>query len=206
MNDEATRFPLTWPAGWTRTPRRQRGTARFRQSAGNGSGAIRQSVDRRTAKSRLIEELRLLGATSVVISTNVPPKALLDHEPENTGVAVYFKLQGKQRCLACDRWSRVADNIVAVTSHIDALRSIERWGVGTIEQAFVGYAALPPSPEDWWLVLDIPQSSSLEQVNAAFKRKALAAHPDRGGSHEEMSRLSAARDVGRRALSSGASS
>jgi hypothetical protein len=57
---------------------------------------------------------------------------------------VYFKLHGKDRVLACDKWDRVADNIAAIAAHIDAIRRQDRYGVGTIDQAFAGYSALPP--------------------------------------------------------------
>ena len=195
-NHDITRFPLTWPNGWVRTLRKHRQAARFRQGI-----VSREPVDRRMARRRLAEELRLLGADRVVVSSDVPTKALLEYEPDDPGVAVYFSLNGKQYCLPCDRWSRVADNIVAIANHIDAQRSQKRWGVGSVEQAFAGYQALPPKADsnDWPLVLGIAPSASLAQAESAFKRLAKTAHPDHGGSHDAMSRLTAAREAARRA-------
>lgn len=116
-------------------------------------------------------------------------------EPTDPGAAVYFKLKGKPRCLACDKWARVADNIAALAQHIDALRRIERYGVGTMEQAFAGYAALPPSPSDWWIVLGVPQEATDAQIDDAYRQLARKSHPDAGGSHSEMARINAARDA-----------
>jgi hypothetical protein len=33
----------------------------------------------------------------------------------------------------------VADNIAAIAAHIDAIRRQDRYGVGTLDQAFAGY-------------------------------------------------------------------
>ena len=64
--------------------------------------------------------------------------------PDDPGVAVYFQLHDKERVLACDKWDTVADNIAAIAAHIDGIRRQDRYGVGTIDQAFAGYSALPP--------------------------------------------------------------
>ena len=62
--------------------------------------------------------------------------------PDDPGVAVYFQLHDKERVLACDKWDTVADNIAAIAAHIDGIRRQDRYGVGTIDQAFAGYSAL----------------------------------------------------------------
>jgi hypothetical protein len=110
---------------------------------------------------------------------------------------VYFKFKGKATVLACDGYFRVADNIAALAAHIDALRRIERYGVGTIEQALAGYKALPAdSAADWRAVLGFPKDArpSLDQVDAAYKAIAKQKHPDVGGSEMEMTHLNRARD------------
>jgi len=78
-------------------------------------------------------------------------------------------------------------------ARIEALRGIDRWGVGTIEQAFTGYQALP-APEQWWQVLGVSATATREQIDAAYRVKAKAAHPDHGGSNAAMARLNSARD------------
>lgn len=122
-------------------------------------------------------------------------------EPKDPGTAVYVAFQGKPLVFACDKWDRVADNLVAIAQHIDALRRIDRYGVGKLEQAFVGYAALPPSAEDWRIVLGVGEYATVDQVNAAFLEKAKSAHPDVGGTHDEMAKLTAARDLAMKVLS-----
>lgn len=209
---EQQRYPLSWPTGWKRTTAVQRSVATFAKHGHQSVTRDGREVVRKTSRAlsvteaveRLQGELYRLGATHEILSTNIRPR--LDGSPDSRlsdppdpGAAVYFRLKGKDRCLACDRWTRVADNIAAIAQHIDALRRIERYGVGTMDQAFAGYAALPASPRDWWIVLQVTPDATSAQVDDAFRRLAKAAHPDAGGSHEQMARLNAARDEARKA-------
>lgn len=188
-----TAFPLQWPSGWPR--------ARFRQRAvfgTTGRKGWKESLTVADARARLSEQLDFLGARYATLSTNVELR--LDGqprsgqpEPSDPGAAVYFQIKGRDTVLACDKWDRVADNIAAVAKHIEALRGIDRWGVGTAEQAFAGYQALP-APEQWWQVLGVSSNATMDEIKAAYRKRAAAAHPDSGGSHAEMARLNAARD------------
>lgn len=197
-------YPLEWPIQVPRTMTPQR--ARF------GAVGMGAAID------GLRAELRRLGALDVVVSSNVAlridgfPRAGLP-EPKDAGVAVYFRLFNLKRlsrpyCLPCDRWHRVAHNIRAIALHIEAMRGMERWGVGSIEQAFAGYAALPAPGADWWAVFGIEKQTLgdggklavLQIVEARFAERLKAAHPDLGGSHEEMVRLNAARAAARAEL------
>jgi hypothetical protein len=209
MSETAQRYPLAWPAGWARTPSLHRLPARFGQTirrySQDGQSSRRQSgpLSVSTATGRLQGELDRLGARDPILSTNV--KLRLDGmprsdqaEPSDPGAAVYFALKGKPRTLACDRWLRVADNIAAIAAHIEAIRAVDRYGVGTLEQAFAGYAALPPAA-DCWAVLGIAPNAGLEEIEMAFRALARRAHPDAGGSHDAMARLTAAREQARKA-------
>lgn len=215
--NEATRFPLSWPTGWRRTSSGQRVRATFRSSKQssyvNTEGSTVRSVSVRAlsvsdAIKRLAAELGRLGAREEILSMNV--KTRLDGlpysnqpEPTDPGAAVYFKLNGKPRALACDKWTRVADNIAAIAQHIDALRRIDRYGVGTLEQAFAGYAALPPAGGDWRSVFRFPNGATLSAVEARYRELARDQHPDRGGDTVAMARLNAARDAARQELAHG---
>jgi len=159
-----------------------------------------------TAIDRLRAELRRIDVEEYILSTNlVLGRQGLPHpeqrEPQDPGAAVYFKLAGHPRVFACDCWTRTADNIAAVAAHIAAMRAVERYGVGTLDQAFAGYAALPaPTTEEWWAVLGLPPTATLDEIEAAFRQLARNSHPDVGGSHDGMSRLTAARSEAREAL------
>ena len=184
-------FPLYWPAGVPRTTVRSR--ARFK--TGQRFAFIRD---------RLLHEVQLLGAANVVLSTNIPvrndglPYASQGKMLADPGVAVYFKLKGASRVLACDKWASAAENMAAIAGHIEAIRAVDRYGVGTLEQAFAGYQALPAQASPWWTVLEFDQRPvSLRVVEDRYTELAKVHHPDRGGRPDTMAKINAARDAAR---------
>jgi len=195
------RFPLSWPAGWRRTPPGARQGARWskreRHYGTEHSWTTRGTLTVADALKRLQTELDRLGATDVLLSTNVQTR--LDGlpysnrgEPADPGAAVYFKLKRQARCLAVDKWTRVADNIAALAAHIGAIRGIDRYGVGTLEQAFAGYAMLTTGKASWWATLGVQHDAEMAQIEAAYRRVAKLAHPDAGGSHAAMAEVNEA--------------
>jgi len=217
---DATRYPLSWPFGWKRTKSGERATATFTESAMVKRSqwnreAVRydqievkgtKRVGLPTARERLTDQLQRLGAADVLLSTNLQlttygqPRGG-QGEPADPGVAVYFTLHGKDRVLACDKWTTVAGNMAAIAAHIDAIRRVDRYGVGTLDQAFAGYDSLPaPGSHNrppWRKVLGIAEDEncSAEAVQAAYRDMAKQFHPDlQGGSHEAMAMLNEARD------------
>ncbi len=201
MNENATRYPLSWPAGWKRTPTNLRRRATFGTKR---PGEWKREMTPATAVGRLSTELTRLGAEpgTEVLSTNLILR--LDglprsdqREPDDPGAAVYFQLMGKPMVLACDKWTRVADNITAIAAHIEAIRAVDRYGVGSLEQAFAGYAALPAdTAANWRAVFGFAADSqpSADEVDRAFKRAARDRHPDRGGTDLDMAHLNRARE------------
>lgn len=194
-------YPLHWPAGWPRTALAQRKPAAFGKMRASGYG--REALTVAGARGRLSRELGLLDASNPVLSTNVELR--LDgqprsdrRDPDDPGAAVYFSLGGRPMALACDRWDRVADNIAALAKHIEALRGMDRWGVGTTAQAFTGYQALPSPdavpPASCWAILGIEPTRDPAKIRAAFRTKAAEHHPDRGGMTADMTALIQARD------------
>lgn len=174
-------YPLSWPAGWARTKRRQ------------GARYGKWSVAR--ACEELLGELGRdpirCAPRAIAVSTNVAVR--LDglpysnqRAPDDPGAAVYFPMGGRPTVLACDRWDRVEHNLRALSLHVAALRALDRHGVGTLEQAFLGYAALPEHAggRAWWEVLELddPRGAvpeiTLEEVESAFREAARYWHPD----------------------------
>ncbi len=212
-DDQVNAYPLAWPTGWPRKTSAQRTRAVFgavKQVKGR-SWSSREQLTLAEARERLVRELERLNARDEILSTNLQlrldgwPKSG-QAMPADPGAAVYFKLKGRATVLACDKWDRVEDNIAAIAKHIEALRGMERWGVGSIEQAFTGYAALP-APKPWWQVLGFSSahSASAEDIALRYRTRASEAHPDRpGGSHDAMAALNAARDEGLALIKAGA--
>lgn len=206
-------YPLAWPEGWPRAKVRK--TAKFsrgvRQYSQHGSGSW-VSHDKLTIADAVARVQRELGALDVprgesVISTNLElrldglPKSG-QREPDDAGVAVYWRRgRGEMKVMAIDIYDRVADNIAAVAATLEAMRAIERHGGAQIlDRAFTGFTALPP-PRSHWDVLGIAPRSNADAINAAYRAKALAAHPDKGGSTAAMAELNAARDAALKEIS-----
>jgi hypothetical protein len=186
-------FPLSWPQGWPRTPAGRRRKSKFGSNLG---------ISQHT---KLRNELRLLGATNVVISSNVavrgdglPYAAEGRRRYDDPGVAVWFVLDGKPRSMARDPYHTPWENVRSLVLAIEAMRSLERHGGSAmVERAFEGFAALPApkAKRKWWDVLEVSPSSPRYVIEQNFKRLARDWHPDKhGGSSERMSELNVARD------------
>ncbi len=197
----AEAFPLQWPPGRERREYWKREASNFDTSMSK-------------ARDALFNELKLLGAKHVVLSSNVPLR--LDGKPyasfpaiRDPAVAVYFSYRDKQMCFACDRWNKVEDNIQAIRKTIEALRGIARWGTGDMLQAaFTGFAALPPPivagmDRPWREVLGVHAGSGRAHVDDAYRRLASKHHPDRGGDPAKMAELNRARDQALAELAAG---
>lgn len=191
-NHEITGFPLCWPPGKPRTATAARRHARFKTSFAQ-------------ARNSLIAEIRRLGGTYPIFSSDIPRRndglPYADARPKSgdSGIAVYFKHKGKQLCFACDCYLTVDDNMHAIALTIEALRGIARWGTGDMmEAAFTGFTALPAPGEsdqnEWWKVLGLAVNASPEQVKEAYRILVKKHHPDVGGDPELLRRVTAAWD------------
>lgn len=201
-----TRYPLQWPAGWKRTRWGDRKDANFKR--------FNKRLTVADGLGRVVDELGRLGVHSdfVIVSTNVEtrldgmPRSGLA-EPADPGVCVYWQHGGVRsgnpmRCMAVDRYTKVADNLAAVAATLEAMRAIERHGGASIlDRAFTGFAALPPPivagmKRHWRDVLGFPPDAeiSVSELRARWKKLAIANHPDRGGDGQRMADINAARD------------
>jgi hypothetical protein len=205
MNE--TSYPLDWPVGWKRALVRTR--AKF---VGKVGGRVQSGTDVRWESServtiaqgvtRVLAELRRFGVeeADIVISTNL--RLRLDGlpiskqaNPADPGAAVYWKKGNDTRCMAIDRYDRIADNLAAIAATLDAMRAIERHGGATIlDRAFSGFKALA-APEQPFQVLGVKHDATPAQIEDAYRRLASQHHPDRGGDEQQMARINLARDA-----------
>lgn len=166
-------YPLSWPAQW---PREQ-----DPQYSSFKTGLVQ-------AQRQLVRELELLGATDIIISSNAQLNrygeiAARQRRIDDTGVAVYFTLHGEQRCIPCDKWILLEDNVHAIELAVAALRGLERWGARQmVDAAFSGFAALPASSKTgWWVVLGVPRDATRDQIEREYRAWVKIHHPDVGG-------------------------
>jgi hypothetical protein len=175
----------------------QRTDSKFR------AGGTRLSVG--DGATRVYQQLHSFGIPEhkVIISSDL--RLRLDGKPYSDqatgsmdpGVAVYWQDGKQQRCMAIDRYTRIADNLAAIAATIEAMRAIERHGGAVIlERAFQGFAALP-APRPWWQVLELADHHATRaQIMDAHRRLAMKHHPDRGGDADAMADINWARDQG----------
>lgn len=177
-------YPLRWPKEWTRT--KIPGKSAFQPRT------VHQAME------ELEFQLKKLGASHIVVSSNVT----LGPPPADKGVCVYFRLRDRPYALPCDKWAKVEENIWVLAKHIEGLRASERWGVGTLDRVFEGYAALPPPGSSaggsWWDILGVTATATFEATQEAYRLKARAYHPDTGGDSGTMAVINAAWDQARK--------
>lgn len=170
-------YPLQWPDGWPREQNPQ--YSKFQ------TGLVQ-------ARNGLTRELERLGASDIIISSNAALNKngeISARQPKihDTGVAVYFTLHGEQRCLPCDKWVFLEDNVHALELTVGALRGLDRWGAKEmVDAAFRGFAALPPGDSSsvssgWWTILDVSPEATLDEIESAYRRMVKIYHPDKGG-------------------------
>lgn len=130
-----------------------------------------------------------------IISTNVEVR--LDglpysnrSAPHDPGVAIYWKdSKGRKKCMAVDRYDRVADNIAAIAATLDGMRAIQRHGGAEIlERTFLGFAQLPERVgRQWREVLGFGEGHvTKEDVDSQFKARARKVHSDHNGGGDEL--------------------
>jgi hypothetical protein len=185
-----TAYPLRWPPGWPRTDpsRRERWPQGDRLTI---SGSLKSLQD----------ELRRLGATQIVLSSNV---SLGNEHPTDVGVVAYALYGKKQIAIPCDRWASVAANLRAIAKTIEAMRGMERWGAKhMITAMFQGFTALAaPDRADWRASLGFRPDERPTPDQVKMRRNELAQrhHPDRGGNPAQMAEINAAHDAALREL------
>lgn len=211
MSAQTTAYPLCWPAGWKRTESYRRSPAAFgKLRAHAAGGTVKGLLSVNDATCRVLHEIGLLGVQrgNLIISTNLRLRLdglpyLDQREPSDPGAAVYWikNIRQPMKCMAIDRYDRVADNLAAIAATVEAMRAIERHGGAEIlNRALLGFEALP-EPEQWWQVLGFNVApSTLQEAESAFRSLAKTHHPDVGGDAAKFARVANAIEQARKAL------
>lgn len=188
-------YPLCWPdflprkTGW-------RESGRFKTTLAAALKNVQASI-------------RLFGSDSgkpvrdIVLSSNC---TLGVEKPSDPGVAAWFTWDGEQVCIPVDRYDTPASNLQAIHHIIEARRVELRHGsLALVKASFRGFKALPdPNKRSWRDVLGFhdaaPGTVTADMIKLRYRERASTAHPDKGGSADEMARLTAARDEALRAV------
>lgn len=187
---------LDWPPEYDRTPEAER------EPYPHGF-----KVTRTEAFQSILDELsRMDGVTDVQLSFGAeqtvrdPNRPYADATFDDPGVVVRFSRNGEDFAMPCDRWDNPRDNARAIALTIEAKRALTRYGVETIESEFrrlrlpsgTGVVTGDPPPHE---VLGVEPDAHPRAVRAAYRERVKEAHPDQGGSAEELAQVKRAREA-----------
>ena len=193
MDNHITAYPLSWPTWQSRTSATK--SANFGQRGDNG---WKKQLTLSQATRRVLEEIEKFtkaGKTyrtkDIVISTNLKvrvsdglPKSG-QPKPDDPAVSVWFILDGESRCIPCDTYDRIEDNLAGAAATIASLRTIERHGSGMFKAAFTGFTALPDPDSstraNWRIILGNYQGNDISEARQIWKKLRSEQHPDKGG-------------------------
>lgn len=184
-------YPLAWPEGQPRTKHKTR--SQFRTEINRAVENVRKGLANFGKDSGK-------AVNNLIISSNV---TLMDDQPADGGVAVYFKWDGLDCCIAVDRYEKPKENLQPIVHVIDAERvKLRHGGLNVVRSSFRGYAALPPpsNRKPWWDVLGVPEDCRLDAARHAHRTLAVKHHPDAGGDAGTMAEINRAWDEARMAL------
>ena len=204
-------YPLQWPAGRPRTTDNQRIDSRFKLN----------SATKHDVQVELFWECERMGGEYIVISTMIEVRRdglpyANRRAPEDPGVAVYFRREDRNVSFACDQYSRIWENMRAITKTIEALRGIERWGgQQQFDRSIQGFTALPapdmivtPPPSDdpyagklWHQILSVTPDAAELAIRGAYRAQARAAVAN--NDQDALRALNTARDEGLALLDAG---
>lgn len=196
MSNVAIMFrPLTqWPAG--------RSSARRRSQ-------FKCSYDR--AMRKLREEMSRISVYRVVLMVDLNESDIRmdglprgDRQPRSSRVAVAYTRDKRDFIIRADQYGEWTHNLYAIGMTLEALRAVDRWGVTSGGEQYLGFAALPAgefgSVDDAAALLvtvgggntdDVIASS--DNLTKAYRRAAMVAHPDRpNGNAQQFERVTRA--------------
>jgi len=197
-------YPLTWPEGWKRVDAAHRASARFAKASRrryDGSYESGRQITIAEGVERLRDQLQRMGVLDddLVISSNLVlrldglPRSA-QAEPRDPGVAVYWRRASERnappKCMAIDRYDRVADNLAAIAATLEAMRAIERHGGAAIlDRAFTGFVAIESPDADWVRVLGVAADLGDDGVRARYRYLRSLHHPDNNGDAEKFDQV-----------------
>ncbi|MFC7202843.1 J domain-containing protein [Haloferax namakaokahaiae] len=188
---------LNWPPNFPRTPDRDR--------TRNNNLDVTMS----RAFSDLEKTLDRLGADDYDYEFDAQQRKkdkrpYANARPDDPSFVVRWSMDGEQFAVACDRYSRLRDNVRTVGMYLEEKRKMESRPVATGESEFSN-ARLPPADEEAVVaapasqepheVLDVEPDAHREEVKTAYYALVQGRHSDKGGSRREFDELQEAKEA-----------
>ena len=159
----------------------------------------------------LERELWMLRATVTVVQLAVNEgqirrdgKLRASAYPDHPGVILTFDTKAGHFRYAADRFLHWHDNLRAIALGLEALRKIERYGIGSGTEQYTGFLQLETGPTEAPMTFDdaVQLIALANNVTTArvtrfwwearsefYRTAAKTMHPDTGGSHAAFQRL-----------------
>lgn len=187
------------------------------------SSALGMSSSAGKAMDKLMYELTRIKATDVVLQAGFTENQLrnddyprADAKPSHPRVRVTFKKDGKlpmsMTCGGSDTWWY---NVHLIAASLERMRALDRYGCIQSDEQYRGFAALPPGvgiPLSEWPSVEAAllflfseagmafDNTTKHRYEEAYQLAAKRAHPDAGGSDEQMAKVNRARAYIREAM------
>jgi hypothetical protein len=188
---------LDWPSGFQRTDdelRKQNNSFRI---------SLRKAFDRmETELDRLgVDDYRYEFAAE---RRKRDQRPYANASPDDPGFVLHWTMDGADYAIACDAYTRLRDNVRAAGLYLQEKRKMEQRPVETGESEFAN-ARLPPADDADVIavgsgtpaheILGVAPDASEETVQEAAREQLLEAHPDHGGSADELETIQRAREA-----------
>jgi DnaJ-domain-containing protein 1 len=139
---------------------------------------------------RLRDNFRKWGIAEYMVPT------LKAAESVGGAVTVEFMWHGKWKSVPCGQWNSDRDhkapyrNFHALVLAFESVRLAEQRGIAGIFAEVAQYFALPEAGDSSpYRVLGVERGASDEQIRAAYRRRVMETHPDRGGAAKEFAKV-----------------
>ena len=188
---------LDWPAGFERTrPFEQSPNNRYELSLSEAFDELEKELD------RLGVVIDSDGQTGYRYSFDAQQRKTDQRpysraSPDDPGFVLRWTMDGHDYAVACDRYTRLRDNVRTVGLYVREKRKMEQRPVETGESEFAN-ARLPPGDgetdvvvarEPPHAVLDVARDADPAVVKAAARQLKKKHHPDAGGDEERFKRV-----------------
>jgi hypothetical protein len=151
----------------------------------------------------LERELKHLGAKGIVIQAYFTREQIRNDgwprssaRPKEPGVVISFRnSKGTEFSFPCDTYKSFEENIRAIALSLEALRTVDRYGVTQHNEQYKGWAKLPPAPDKmscddaaaFFALHGGIYPATKERLEEAYRTAARKLHPDTSnGSHEQF--------------------
>lgn len=123
--------------------------------------------------------------------------------PSRPGVAISFTGRHGALTYPCDTFDHWQANVRAIALSLEALRKVDRYGVGGHGEQYAGWKAIEAAPSGPFATADealewlcwITDSPGSTAPDTLLRRAARKAHPDAGGDPADWERVDAARQL-----------